>query len=500
MSFLYPYLLFLIFPILALLFFIKKSKLSKITFHKEIIISKSSVKWRYVPFILALLIIALARPVIKEGFKQKSFNQTLFIALDISSSMMAEDIKPNRFQRAKEAIKDLIEKSSFKNALLVFTSNPLIIAPPTSDKEVLYSAIDSINPKYILTKSTDIQKLLNFVSKFEGEINLVIFSDGGEFENINKPENIRLFAVKTATKEGALIPFEGGFLKKNGKLVVTRLNPNFEKIANKTFDLNNYLNVLDEIEKKENLNLDERVFELFFIPLLLALILFLDSFTTIFERLRDLKRFLPFLVLFGFIDVRAGIIEEFWIKKGYEAYENKNFKKSVEIFSKLSSFEARYALALSLMKMGEYKKAYNILKNLKSNEPEIKAKIYFALGICHEKGKNYKKALECFIKSAKLNPSKESLAHIKKLVFKKRYKKPPPPFSKPKKIEAKTSRNSKNKKSGGGANINALMASNAKGGKKSKSKASVKKGSSMPFGSKLYDMINKGYINEKNPW
>ena len=500
MTFLYPYLLFFIFPILSLLFFIKKSKLSKIDFNKDIIISKSSVKWRYVPFILALFIISLARPVVKESFKQKSFNQTLFIALDISSSMMAEDIKPNRFQRAKEAIKDLIKKSPFKNALLVFTSNPLIIAPPTDDKRVLYKAIDSINPKYILTKSTNIQKLLNFVSKFEGEINLVIFSDGGEFQNIDKPKNIRLFAVKTATKEGALIPFEGGFLKKDGKLVVTRLNPNFERIADKAFDLNNYLNILDEIEKKESLDKDERVFELFFIPLFLALILFLDAFTTVFERIKDLKRFFVLFVLFCFIDLKAKIVEEFEIKRGYEAYENKDFKKSIEIFSKLSSFEARYALALSLMNMGEYKKAYNILKNLKSNEPEIKAKIYFALGVCHEKGKNYKKALEYFIKSAELAHSKESLAHIEKLVFKKRYKKPPPPFLKPKNIKAKTSKNSKNKKSGGGANINALIASNAKGGKKNKNKASVKKGSSMPFGSKLYDMINKGYINEKNPW
>ncbi len=500
MSFLYPYFLSFIIPVSLLYFFIKRADLNKIPFNQKILISNNSVKLNLIPLILILLIISLARPVIYKKSSNKFFAQTLFIALDISASMKAKDISPSRFEKAKEEIKDIIKKSKFKIGLIVFTSNPLIIAPPTSDKKVLIKAIESINPNYILTKSTDIQRLLDFVSKFGRKINLAIFSDGGDFKEIKKPKNVKIFAVKMATKKGALIPVGDGFLKRGGKLVVTKLNQNFEKIADKSFEYDEYLDILNSLDEKKSLVEKKERLELFFIPLLLALILFLEAFTFVFERL---KKFFPFLLLVFYINLKGDILDEIFIKEAYSAYEKGDFKKSASLFKKLSYFEARYGYALSLMQMGDYKKALEVFLSLKSKNPKIKAEIYYNIGICYEKMRNYGRALEFFAKSAALFKKEDTLKHIEKLVFKKSDKKPPPPFSKRKTIKAKNSskKDSKKIKKGGSSNMQeAALSSNFKGGKKNQKQIVTKKGGFIPFGSKLYEMINRGYINEKNPW
>ncbi len=509
MSFLYPWILAFTLPSLLLFFYIRK-KQALIYFNEKIIIEKSDSKFKLLPIVIALIFISLARPVIEKSVSDSKAQNTVYIALDVSNSMLAKDFKPNRLEQAKNMIKEFIDNSDIKVSLIIFTTNPLIITPPTNDKEISKIALDSIDTRYILSKGTDFENLLKFVANFEGEKNLIIFSDGGEFKNSEelarfaKRNKIKIFGVKVATKEGELIPTDEGFLKdSNKKLVVSRLNQDFIKLSklsvNEFYDETNYLNILDRIKKIDSKNKEKIYIELFFIPLFIASMLYLYIFTTIFSKIKFIKNLLPLLLI---VSLNASLLDEYELKKGYEKFRKKDFKEAEKIFKNLNYLEARFALGVTKIKEGKFSEAIKILKSIKTKDKEIKSKIFFNIAYAYEKMRNYDNAKKFYIKSMQLSPKKSTLKKIANLVFKTNQKKQLLPFSK-QKIVPKKNENSKQKsKSAGSANMNlAIKSSSDKGGKKTKnSSISLKKTKSIPVSSKVYELINKGYVNEKNPW
>ncbi|BCD68897.1 VWA domain-containing protein [Nitratiruptor sp. YY09-18] len=500
MSFLYPWVLWLIVPALLLLLLSKEPKFAQI-FNPKIIIEAKSMNPSWLPLILVLVIIALARPVINKPLAASKSATPLFIALDFSASMQAQDIKPNRLQKAKDIASKLIERSPSPTSILIFTSNPLIIAPPTTDKEALLQILQSIDEKGILTKGTDFGKLLEFIGKFAGKKNLVILSDGGEFsdpqvlQEYAKQHNITIFSIGVATKEGALIPTKNGYLKYEGKLVISRLNPAFTKLgtylepdeAEKVFDL---------IESRLQKTTTKKQVELYFVPLFVAFLLYIWFATTLFDTIKKL----PFFVLLA-VTLHAGVVEEFALQKGYKELEMGHYKRALEYLQKSKTFESRFLQGVALCKLGKIRRAIEIFRHLHTTDTNIKAKIYYNLGYCYEKMRKFEDALQSYIHAYQLRQEPKTMQKIEQLVFKKNQKKLLLPFSKQKQV-AKRGNNSKNGgKSAGSANVNiAVQSGAAKGGKKQKGGALSKRGETMPMSSKVYELINRGYIDEKRPW
>ena len=500
MSFVYPYVLFFTIPALLLIPLVKKRRFV-VPFNKKIIVRSETPNYTLLPVVLALVLVALARPVSYKSVTKSQASTPLFIAIDFSNSMLVEDIKPNRLAVAKRIAKELIEKSPFKVALIVFTTNPLLIAPPTNDKEALLMALESIDQKSILTKGTDFTKLLRFVGKFEGEKNLVIISDGGDFSDaaslmqLAKRNNIQIFSIGVGTKSGGLIPTEDGYLKQNGNLVVSRLNPAFKELGH--YYETNYLQILDDIDTKLHSETKREKIELFFIPLLLGFLLYLHIYTKIFENVKKLR----FFVLLVAIGVHASLVDEFILKRADTLLKEHKYQKAAKILQNMSYLEARFALGVALCKMGKVPEAIKVFEHIRSKEPEVKRKIYFNLGLCYERLRNYRKALRYFLRAYQLRQEAKTFAKIKKLVFKREEKKLLLPFAKQKIVPKEGKKGKEGKKSAGGSNINlAIQSGGAKGGKKQKARGVSKKAKAIPMSSRVYDLINKGYIDEKNPW
>ncbi len=496
MSFLYPELLFFTIPALLLTLLLKKRKLP-IPFNPKIVIHKEGVSSSLLPFVLALIIVALARPVIERPIIRQKGAQPLFIAIDFSNSMRAE----GRLEQAKSIALDLIQHTPFKTALLIFTTNPLIIAPPTSDKEALREVLASIDQRAILSKGTDFAKLLAFVGQFDGKKNLVIISDGGDFKDPEKlrslasRHNIALFCVGVGSHNGALIPTDDGYLKSNGKLVVTRLNPAFSRLGH--YYERDYLKILDDIDEELTKEQRSERIELFWVPLLVAFLLYLHAYTTLFERLRRF-RYLPFVLA---IASHASLLDEIYLQRGYELIEHKHYKEAAKILADLPYLEARYAYGVALYNLGKYSQACSVFGSLRSDQKEIKAKISYSLGLCYEKMGNYEKALGFYVKACQLQKNEHCLQKIAALALKKNPKKPLLPFSKQKIVPKSGKKGEQGKKGGGRSNINlALQSGAAKGGKRSKGASVSKKGAAHPVSSRIYELINKGYIDEKRPW
>ncbi len=197
--------------------------------------------------------LAFARP--QYGFrwievKRKGID--ILFALDTSKSMLAEDVKPNRLERAKLAIMDFVgQLESDRVGIMPFAGSAFLMCPLTSDYNAFIQSLTAIDTKIIPKGGTDIATA---ITGAEAVLNnaanhklLILITDGENLqgdslkaaEGASKNE-MRIFTVGVGTKEGELIPSDStgkkGFLKDtNGKFVTSRLDEKtLSRIAEKT--------------------------------------------------------------------------------------------------------------------------------------------------------------------------------------------------------------------------------------------------------------------------
>ena len=184
-----------------------------------------------------LVIIALAGPswqrVPSPVFRNES---ALVIALDLSRSMDAEDIKPSRLIRARYKIADILKRrKDGQTALLVYSGSAFTVTPLTDDTETIVSQLTALttdimpsegnNAEIVLNKAVDLFKQAGLQ---KGQILLV--TDGVDVDKtkgaVTELESYSLSILGIGTTEGAPIAApEGGFLKdERGSIVVPKLN------------------------------------------------------------------------------------------------------------------------------------------------------------------------------------------------------------------------------------------------------------------------------------
>lgn len=190
---------------------------------------------------LTLLVAVLARP--QFGSKKETITRQgieTVIALDISNSMMAEDIAPNRLEKSKKIISQLIE--TFKDdkiGLIVFAGDAFVQLPITNDFISAKMFLDAISPSLISRQGTDIGSAIDLATRsFSPNDSIgravIIITDGenheGGAEEAAKKASERGMAVYmlgVGSVDGAPIPIPGtnDFRKdKEGNVVVTKLN------------------------------------------------------------------------------------------------------------------------------------------------------------------------------------------------------------------------------------------------------------------------------------
>ncbi|MBI5056849.1 MAG: VWA domain-containing protein [Nitrospirae bacterium] len=265
------------------------------------------LKAAFIMISIFLIIISLMRP--QWGFEWKEVKRSgldILIALDTSKSMLAEDVKPNRLERSKLAVKDLIKKlQGDRLGLIAFAGNAFLQCPLTSDYTGFMLSLDDINVYTIPKGGTSISNAIRVaLDSYEGGKKkyktLVIISDGEDLEGDAvkwaekaKEDGIKIFTIGIGTREGELIPVtdEAGhreFLKdSSGNVVKSRLDEDtLQKIAlttggsyiratNTEFGLDLiYDEKLSKMERRDIENkMVKRYNEKFQIPLALALLL-----------------------------------------------------------------------------------------------------------------------------------------------------------------------------------------------------------------------------------
>ena len=201
-------------------------------------ISGLSYRWwlTFVGGVLAAL--ALAGPswnrVEQPVFRSE---QAIVIALDLSRSMDAQDLTPNRLTRARLKILDILEKrSSGQTALVVYSSNAFTVTPLTDDADTVAALVNSLSTdimpsrgSYPLSAITKGQQLLEQAGVALGEVLLI--TDGGSSPAAEaaagelRKAGFSLSVLAVGTPDGAPIPRAGGgfVTDRSGNIVVPRL-------------------------------------------------------------------------------------------------------------------------------------------------------------------------------------------------------------------------------------------------------------------------------------
>ncbi|MFC3153362.1 VWA domain-containing protein [Litoribrevibacter euphylliae] len=184
--------------------------------------------------LLLLLIVALAGPSMKsENVQTLQTDDTLVIIMDLSLSMMAEDVAPSRLQRMKFKLQDLLEKrQTGYTALVVYSGDAHVVVPLTKDSDTIQHLAKSLSPWMVPSKGSRLHRAMeeanNLLQAYPGSNSrILLFTDEISEQQLDKTLSIAkypTYVIGVGTPSGAPIPLPDGKLLKDNKqnIVVTK--------------------------------------------------------------------------------------------------------------------------------------------------------------------------------------------------------------------------------------------------------------------------------------
>ncbi|MEG1649671.1 MAG: VWA domain-containing protein [Rikenellaceae bacterium] len=244
----YLYALILLIPIIGLYFFVKfrhdvrLKRFGDPTTIKELTPFASwfkvKVKYSFLVAAIAVTIIALARPQLGSKISEvKKKGVEIMVVVDVSNSMLAEDITPTRLAKTKFAISNLASTLvDDRLGLVVFAGDAFVQLPITSDFVSARNFVEYISPQMVANQGTDIGKALSLAARsFSAQSDksraIILISDGedhggdisGVVNSITEA-GIPIHVVGIGSPEGAPITIGGQQMKdENGAMVVSKL-------------------------------------------------------------------------------------------------------------------------------------------------------------------------------------------------------------------------------------------------------------------------------------
>ncbi|MFA5233967.1 MAG: VWA domain-containing protein [Sulfurimonas sp.] len=398
-------------------------------------------------FLMAFfMIIALAQPVIKEGKVEiKAKSADIMIALDISDSMLATDVYPNRLESAKQKVLTLLDSAPNERiGIAAFAKNSYLVSPLSFDTASVAFLLRGLETSSITEKGTDFLSMLKNVSKTQKSQEkklLLILSDGGDKSDFGdeiehaKKNGIKVFVLGMGTNQGAPIKLQDGtFIKHNGEIIISKINEDIAQLATKTGGVyienttssNDIKTMLKEImsmsEEKELKSQEiEKNRPLFYYPLGMALLILLIATSSFHKKTLSAKNsiFILFFLLFSNQHVEAGILDFMDLKKAKEAYESGDYEASAKLYSeyaqKSKNPESYYNGANAYYKQKKYKEAIESYKRATFEDGESRAKNFSNLGSAYAKEGDLQKAIESYEESLKIKEDKETRENLKEV-------------------------------------------------------------------------------------
>ncbi len=262
---------------------------------RELLIPMVSTSRSITKFIMFLAVVILgifAAANLQTGSKMEEVKREgidLFFCVDISNSMNAEDIAPNRLERSKQAINNIINKlAGDRIGIIIFAGNAYVQLPLTTDYAAAKMFLSTVDTDLIPTQGTEIGAAINLAIKSFGNSEqnkaIVVISDGEDHENGNAIKaaqeaakmGIKIYSIGMGLEEGAPIPIYNQYGKRtgykkdrDGKIVITKSDDNilrqiaeigdgiYRRASNSNVGLDEIFEEINKVEKNE---IDSKVF------------------------------------------------------------------------------------------------------------------------------------------------------------------------------------------------------------------------------------------------
>lgn len=395
--------------------------------------------------------IALAGPrtPLSQTDKEQFYGANIMLAVDLSRSMQAMDIKPNRLRRVKTEIYELLSiAKNHRIGITVFSARPHLFVPLTSDHNILKNYVKSIDKlKFPTLGSNPVDAILfaqNELKKTKNKSAIILITDG----DINaitdtqltdlKKQNIPLYILGIGTAEGEAIPSkDGSWLKHKQQYVISKTNikaleylstqlkgaysPVYDDISDWETLYSQGVsqhNTVSKIDSKEQI-LWKEDFSLFLVP---SLFLFLVSFSGYRLNLRKnvLALVSPFacIVLLSTPSNKAYALEIGQTNEqiAYRSYIKGDYAKAEQYYKDIDldrSYHSYIGQANSLYKRGHYKKSIQqftfAILNAKSDSQRANA--LYNLANSYFRTGNFSLAINAYKDSLRYKPEDKACLH-----------------------------------------------------------------------------------------
>ena len=203
------------------------------------------VKFSLMMVAIGLISLVLARP--QYGTRNEEVKRSgieVAIAVDVSNSMLCQDVSPCRLEKSKMIVSKLVEQfDEDKMGLVAFAGSAITLLPMTSDYVSAKMFLDQLNPETISIQGTNVaEAIVRATAGFSKKNNvgraLILITDAedneeGAMEAAKKAKEagIRVFVLSVGTAQGGPIPMYDGTFKKDlsGNVVTTKLNEQIGK-------------------------------------------------------------------------------------------------------------------------------------------------------------------------------------------------------------------------------------------------------------------------------
>lgn len=421
---------------------------------------RENVKFSLILLIFSLLVVLLARPQMGVKVSKEERNGIeVMIAMDISNSMMAEDVVPSRLDKTKLLIENLVSHfNKDRVGLVVFAGEAFVQLPITNDYVSAKMFMNSISPKLIASQGTSIAEALDLSMKsFTNQKDIgkaiILITDGEDHEGGAEEmaeeaykNGYNVFVLGVGTEKGAPVPDteNGGYMRDNtGEQVMSKLNIDMCKsIAeaghgafihvennNRAQELlNEQLSMLQKGQMNAVVYSDfEEQFQIiaWIILLLIVVELFIsessDGFFTKLSRMASRKTFASkaskvvvlFALCFAAMTANAQNDRQY-VRSGNKQYRAQKFDKADIEYKKAlernqNNPEALYNMGCAKMMQEKdslaleyFQKAAEVQKDKRK-----KAQIFHNAGVIMQNHQDYEKAINMYKESLRNNPEND---------------------------------------------------------------------------------------------
>jgi tetratricopeptide (TPR) repeat protein len=418
--------------------------------------AKRVVKHTILLLALASLILAAANPLVGTRLEEvKREGIDLFVALDVSLSMKAEDIRPSRLDKAKRDVSDLLRKlHGDRVGLVIFAGDAYVQFPLTADYSAADLFINAVDVDAVPVAGTMIGNaielgLKSFRQDLPTQKAIVVVSDGENTEGditsaVEKArkEGVRIFTIGMGTPEGTPIPIynTGGERTdykhdRAGNIVLSRLDEtilqqialstggSYRRATNAGNEIDEIFKELSSLQKTAMGSLQVTGFEdQFYYPLALGILLLLLE-TLLSERrgrfLTRLMRLLPATGLLSIFLLSSPVVSSAQtvrshVSNGNVAYDKGRYPDAEAEYKKAlqkdpSSREAQFNLGNAYYKQQRADEAQRAYSNwiAASKTPADQAMAYYNLGNTFFKSNKLQESLEAYKRTLRFSPADE---------------------------------------------------------------------------------------------